>query len=324
MSADIQTDSNWIPHKVDLQRQTVQFVRVPAAQFAATGFLFEYEPSDPADQRSLTFDQVAQISVEPLPIHFIFHTAFCRSTLLSRALNIPGISMGMSEPGIIADLASGGTQAEPLIAPLLRLLARKREGVEAIFVKPTNHANRLIPTLLRAQPDAKAVLMTNSVSPFLQSVRKRGLMGHRWGRRLYLEMQSYAGVNLGMSPEEQFSMTDLQAAGLAWLLNQNYFTQLASSEFGSRLRTLDGDFFNDNRGETVEAVLAFCGVPLPKQKVKALSSQQAFAEHSKLGGSVGIESPDDTTVKEIGQVGHWTTLIAEQMKVMTPVPQTLV
>ena len=323
MISDIETDPSWIPHKLDLQRQAVEFVRVPDAQFAATGFLFEYEPGDPADRMSLSFDQVTEISVEALPLHFIFHTAFCRSTLLSRALNIPGMSIGMSEPGIIANLASGGGRVEPLIAPILGLLARKKAGVEGIFVKPTNHANRLIPALLRALPNAQAVLMTNSVSPFLQSVRRRGLMGHRWGRRLYLEMQSYAGVDLGMSPEEQFSMTDLQAAGLAWLLNQNYFTQLASSVFGNRIRTLDGDFFNSNREDTIRAVLAFARLDPNEIGPDGISLESAFATHAKLGGKLAEQDNGTAHTEEIGQVRQWLELIAEQMNVEMPIRQTL-
>ncbi|MXO47166.1 hypothetical protein GRI69_02665 [Erythrobacter vulgaris] len=263
------------------------------------------------------------MEVDALPLHFIFHTAFCRSTLLARALNIPGISMGMSEPGIIASLASGGPGVEPLIKPLLRLLGRKKAGIDAIFVKSTNHANRLVPKLLGAQPDARAVLMTNSVAPFLQSVRKRGLMGHRWGRRLYLELQNYTGVDLGMSPEEQFSMTDLQAAGLAWLLSQYYFTRLATGDFKDRVRTLDGDFFNENRGETIRAVLAFGGVDLGEHTAEVLGANPAFTNHSKLGGPMVETTADKPTSEEIEQVEHWLGLIAGQMDVDMPLRQTL-
>ncbi|MBA4764015.1 MAG: hypothetical protein H2048_00850 [Erythrobacter sp.] len=324
MTSDIESNPEWIPHALNMETRSVEFLRVPEERYSAPGFLFEYAPTDPADRRSVSFDQVIEMKVEVLPLHFIFHTAFCRSTLLARALNIPGISLGMSEPGIIASLASGGAKAEPLIAPLLQLLGRKRPGIDAVFVKPTNHANRLIPALLRAQPDARTVLMTNPVSSFLQSVRKRGLMGHRWGRRLYLEMQSYAGIDLGMSPEEQFSMTDLQAAGLAWLLNQNYFTRLAASHFKERIRTLDGDYFNENRGETIEAVLAFAGVDPDGPGSEMLLLDHAFAEHSKLGGKVDQRNADESAAEEIEHVRHWLRLIAEQLKITAPVPQTLV
>lgn len=323
MTSDIESNPEWIPHALNMETRSVEFLRVPEERYSAPGFLFEYAPTDPADRRSLSFDQVIEMKVEVLPLHFIFHTAFCRSTLLARALNIPGISLGMSEPGIIASLASGGAKVEPLIAPLLQLLSRKRPGINAVFVKPTNHANRLIPALLRAQPDARTVLMTNPVSPFLQSVRKRGLMGHRWGRRLYLEMQSYAGIDLGMSPEEQFSMTDLQAAGLAWLLNQNYFTRLAASPFKERIRTLDGDYFNENRGETIEAILRFSDAADATLPVDTLLSTSVFASHSKLGGEIRDDDMDNTSMGEIEKVAQWLGLIAEQIGIPAPVSQTL-
>lgn len=323
MISEIQSDPGWIPHTLDMQARTIEFLKVPHERYEAPGFLFEFDPPDPADRLQASLAQVLEIEVDTLPVHFVFHTAFCRSTLLSRALNIPGISIGMSEPAIISGLASGGAEAEPLVRPLLRLLGRKRDGIGAVFVKPTNHANRLIPSILRALPEARAILMTNSVAPFLQSVRKRGLMGHRWGRRLYLELQRYAGLDLGMPPEEQFAMTDLQAAGLAWLLNQNYFSQLLASPFGARLRTLDGDFFNEHRGETIEAVLKFCNVEPGNHTPATLSSSTAFAAHSKLGGNVVAKEADSVTADEIGQIAHWLDLIAGQIGISVPIPQTL-
>ena len=301
----------------------MEYLRIPEERYSAPGFLFEYAPTDPADRILISFDQVSEWEIEPSPLHFIFHTAFCRSTLLARALNIPGISIGMSEPGIIASLASGGSEVEPLIEPLLRLLGRKRAGIDAIFVKPTNHANRLIPALMKAQPEARAVLMTNPVSPFLQSVRRRGLLGHRWGRRLYLEMQSYAGIDFGMSPEEHFSMTDLQAAGLAWLLNQNYFTQLAGGPFEKRIRTLDGDYFNERRGETIQSILELSGVDSSDFPPERLQLRSAFSEHAKLGGPI-VEAPTArSTSEEIEKVTEWLGLIAKQIGIEIPVRQTL-
>lgn len=324
MITEVESNPEWIPHGLNLETRTVDLLRVPEERYSATGFLFEYAPPDPADQISISFEQLSELKVEALPLHFIFHTAFCRSTLLARALNIPGVAIGMSEPGIIASLASAGPQVVPLLEPLLRLLGRKRVGIDAIFVKPTNHANRLIPALMKALPEARALLMTNPVSPFLQSVRKRGLLGHRWGRRLYLEMQSYAGIDFGISPEEQFSMTDLQAAGLGWLLNQNYFTQLAAGPFKKRIRTLDGDWFNGHREKTIEGVLAFAGVNLDNVQLDALSRHHAFVDHSKLGGIMNEPDTDRTTAEEIEQVRQWLGLIADQMRIAAPLRQTLI
>jgi len=323
MITEVESNPEWIPHALNLETRRVDFLRVPEETYSATGFLFEYAPSSPADRISISFEQLSGLEVETLPLHFIFHTAFCRSTLLARALNIPGVAIAMSEPGIIASLASGGPVVEPFIKPLLRLLGRKRAGIDAVFVKPTNHANHMIPALMKAQPEARAVLMTNPVSPFLQSVRKRGLMGHRWGRRLYLELQGYAGIDFGMSPEEHFSMTDLQAAGLAWLLNQNYFTQLAGGPFEKRIRTLDGDYFNERRGETIQSILELSGVDSSDFPPERLQLHPAFSEHAKLGGPI-VEAPTArSTSEEIEKVTEWLGLIAKQIGIEIPVRQTL-
>ena len=39
------------------------------------------------------------------PIHFIFHSAFCLSSVLARAFDMPGTSMGLKEPMLFNDLA---------------------------------------------------------------------------------------------------------------------------------------------------------------------------------------------------------------------------
>ena len=319
----IEAETEWLPHRIDFQRESIEFVRIPREVFTAPGFLFEYEPADAADRLPVPLSRIGDISIDSVPFHFVFHTAFCRSTLLARALNIDGISIGLCEPGIVTDLASAGAQARGLHAPILRLLSRKRDGANAVFIKPTNHANRLIPDLMNASPKARAVLMTNSLSPFLTSVRKRGLMGHRWGRKLFLEMQSYAGIDFGMPAEESFAMTDLQTAGAAWLLNQNYFARIASGLANDRVRTLNGDFFNAHRGETLSAILAFCDVEHRNISATGLAGHTAFSTHSKLGGSVDSDASDPTTALEIEQVTQWLGLIAKQLRLNIPVTQTL-
>lgn len=319
----IEGDPGWLPHSIDWSNGTVQFQKFPHEQFRAPGFLFEFQAEGSADKQEIPISRLRDIRVETLPIHFVFHTAFCRSTLLSRALNLDGIAVGMSEPGIIASLVNAPAEFRPILSIVLRLLARQRTGVSAIFVKPTNHANRLIPQIMDASPDSRAIFMTCPLKPFLNSVRKRGLMGHRWGRKLYLEVQQYAGLDLGMSPNEAFAMSDLQAAGLAWFLYQNYFTHLASNSFQERVRTLDSDFFAWNRASTVEKILRFCMVGSSSFSQKTLEDDPLFSEYSKGAGEIRLENSPQSTETEIAQVQHWLELIASRMNIDVPVQQTL-
>ena len=172
-------DPHWLPHRIDPVAGTMEFLRVERAALADTGFLADRT----GETRALPLAEVQRLSPATGPLHFIFHTAFCRSTLLVRALDIPGVSAGLSEPGIIASLVNAGQAGEPLIAPVTQLLARPWGEGEAVFVKPTNHANRLVPALMNAAPQARAILMTNPLPSFLAAVIRKGMMGRRWGRQ---------------------------------------------------------------------------------------------------------------------------------------------
>ena len=327
----IQDDPAWIPHGIDAQAKVVEFIRVPDSALKKAGFLFEFEAHSASDRHSLTFEQVLQIRAQHVPLHFIFHSAFCRSTLLARALNVPGKSTGLSEPGIFAAIANAGDAVKPLVPALLSLLAKPRGTEQVVFAKPTNHANRLIPLLLSASPSSKAILMTNDLPVFLKSVRRRGLLGRRWGRELFLEMQSYAGMDFQMSPRESFAMTDMQAAGLAWFLNQNYFHSLSNSAFADRLRILNGDRFNDERAETLQAALSFTGVELSDGEAKQAASSAIFDTHAKLGGQFSDTvtpvaaslTSDAINEEEAAQVSEWLSHYSRQIGLELPLAQNL-
>lgn len=336
---DIAADPSWLPHAIDWQAQRMQFLRIERETLAEPGFLADRKPATQDEAAWLPLSQVASMDLPEGNLHFIFHTAFCRSTLLVRALNLPGTSAGLSEPGILAALANAGVQpGQPgaaLVGPVLRLLARPWGEGEAVFVKPTNHANMLMPALLQAMLQARGVLMTNSLEAFLASVIRKGMMGRRWARQLYLEMQSYIGMDLGMDGREQFAMTDLQAAGLAWFLNQRWFTLHASGRIlgvaADRLRVLDGDDFNAQRAHALMAVLQHCsGQAAPADLIAETIRGPVFARHSKLGGDFGDKEAADAARsgsavndEEIAQVAQWVGMIAQQAGIEVPVRQTL-
>jgi hypothetical protein len=327
--ADIASDPAWLPHLIDVARRQVEFIRVPRATLADTGFLADRNPP-PGERALVGWDEVQAMQVPAGELHFIFHTAFCRSTLLVRALDAPGFAAGLNEPAIIASMVNAGDAAEPLIAPLLALLARPHAPGEAVVVKPTNHANRLMPALMRAAPGARAVLMSNDLPVFLRSVARKGLMGRNWGRKLFLELQGYAGLDFGMEPRETFAMTDMQAAGLAWLLNQRFFAlHLGGHMQGvspERLRLLDGDRFDAARERTLAAVCAHFGVRVPDGLPVQLAQGPVFGQHAKLGGDfAGDEAAgsDPKLEEEVAQVGQWIGLIAQQAGLTLPLAQTL-
>ncbi|MXO85568.1 hypothetical protein GRI38_05945 [Altererythrobacter aurantiacus] len=332
-SAEIAADPLWLPHKADFATRRMTFVRLRPERFAETAFLADQQPTEASDSASLSFDEVIALDFPTGPLHFIFHTAFCRSTLLVRALNIPGFSIGMSEPGIFASLAGAGQQAGPLLKPVLDLLSRPHPGRQAVFVKPSNHTNMLIPALMEARPDARAILMSNALPAFLEAVIRKGMMGRRWGRQLYLELQSYATLDLGMDGRETYLMTDLQAAGAAWLLNRRWFelnARNAVGRAGERMVSLDGDRFNEHKADTLIAALKLAGIDLPRERADAVGASPVFGEYSKGGSDFATKEADDrarssspVTREEMEQVGQWVGMVAKQSGIAMEVPSDL-
>lgn len=325
-ASKLASDPEWLPHRIDPAAGTLQFLRIPRGELSAPQFLADRTPANPAEEAFLPLESLPALQPETGPLHFLFHTAFCRSTLLVRALDIPGVATGLSEPGILVSLVNMGEAGTPLVKPMLDLLARRHAGGEgAVVVKPTNHANRLIPALLDAHPEARAVLMTNPLPGFLAAVVRKGMMGRRWGRQLYLEVIGYAGMDLGMDAREQFAMTDLQAAGLAWFLNQRYFALLLD-RYPDRLRTLDGDVFNARRAETLVALAQLFDLPLAAAQAAGIAEGAVFASHAKRGGNFAATEAADMAraqsplvKEEIAQVARWIEMIAQQAGLEVPV-----
>ncbi len=173
---EIERDPQWLPHRVDMQTRCMKFLYIERVALAPQ-FLADLNPAQSLDEAWLPLSDVAAMQPKAGPINFIFHTAFCRSTMLVRALEIEGVCAGLSEPGIFASLVNVGEPAHGLVKPVLDLLSRPFSTDEAVFVKPKNHANMLIPALLDARRDAKVILMTSELETFLGSIISGGLLG---------------------------------------------------------------------------------------------------------------------------------------------------
>ena len=122
----------------------------------------------------------------PAP-QYIFHSAFAASTLLARALDVPGIAMGLKEPQILNELAEAARaralSGDPL-RTVVQLLARPFAPGEKVVIKPSNVVNLLAPSLLELDPGSNAIFLFAPLPRFLRSIADKGLWGRRWVRRL--------------------------------------------------------------------------------------------------------------------------------------------
>ena len=317
-SATLLSNPEWLPAHWD--GREVKFVRVTREQHRKLTFLSdEYlRPLAPASA-ALNIDALRAAPQAPAP-QFIFHSAFAASTLLARALDVPGVAFGLKEPEILNELAEAW-RAQKLpkdaLQAIVRLLARPFASGEKVVIKPSNIVNLLAPALLELDPGSNAVFLHAPLQRFLRSIADKGLWGRRWARRLYPVVARDSGLDLGLSAGEQFELTDLQIAGLAWLMQHARGASLIA-RFPDRVRALGSETFLARRSATIAAVATHFGVAIDEQRASEIAEGPAFATHSKeIGRIVDPEEPLKPKVPipvvdaEIAMVAQWTQSVAD-------------
>ena len=235
----------WLAHRYDESGDHFHFRHVARTAHAAVPFLSD-QHLGPADPVVVARGEVAAALAEAprRPLHFLFHSAYCASTMLVRLFDQPGRAMGLSEPQLLNDMAGWRRRgaAVPDHAAVMKLtldlLARPWPGDAATIVKPSNVTAALAPAMLALHPEAHALLLYAPLKDFLLSVARKGLWCRLWCRELLEGYWQDGFVQLGFEPRDLFRQSDLQVAAVGWLAQQAAFARLAE-RFGPRVATLD-------------------------------------------------------------------------------------
>lgn len=330
------TDAEWLAHRYIESEDKVRFVRVPRERHGEVPFLTDDCLGELGPAHDLPAAEcLAQ--VRPGPLHFLFHSAFCGSTMLVRGFDRPGLAMGLSEPVILNDVVGfrrrgAERRAVARAADLAtRLLARPFAAGEAVVVKPSNVINPLAELLLALRPDAKAVFLYAPLETFLISVARKGLGCRLWVRELaegYLA-ESFL-VPLGLSPAEIFRQTDLQVAAVGWLAQHRHFAGLREKLGVERVQLLDSEAMTADPAAAITAVAGHYGLAVDESTAAEIAAGPAFSRHSKSGQaySAAARTADysaarDAYGEEIEVVLAWAEKLAETAGVALDPPGRL-
>lgn len=315
-------DPEWLAHRLVEDSDAARFIRVARARHGQVPFLTDRDLGEVE-----VGGDIPLVDCLALPrdgrLGFLFHSAFCGSTLLVRALDRAGVAMGLSEPVILNDVVGLRRRGAPSAAvaraadAATRLLARPFAPGEAVIVKPSNVINPLAELLLALRPHSPALFLYAPLETFLISVARKGLGCRLWAREL-LEGQLRDGFDpLGFTPEDLFRQTDLQVAATGWLAQHAHFARLAHKLGPERLRSLDADRMTARPAEALAAVAAQFDLVLDAGVVSQIAAGPAFTRHSKSGAAY---TPDDRRAEyaqaraaygdEIDKVLEWATAVA--------------
>ena len=326
--AQLLSEPEWLPAHWDPSGK-VRFVRLERQRHGDVTFLSdEYLGPLNLPASSAALSDLRAEGSAPSP-QYIFHSAFAASTLLARALDLPGIATGLKEPEILNELAEAmRVRALPgdALRLITQLLARPFGPGEKVVIKPSNVVNVLAPSLLKLDPGSNAIFLYAPLPRFLRSIADKGLWGRRWVRRLHALVARDTGLDFGLSAAEQFELTDLQVAALAWLMQHAQGAALAA-RFPDRVRTLDSETFLSERARTIEATARHFGLAIDESKAAEIAAGPAFATHSKEIGrafdpeaALQPKAPLPVVDEEIAMVAQWTRSVADHAGIAIDFP----
>ncbi|WP_306016454.1 hypothetical protein [Oceanicaulis sp. MMSF_3324] len=293
-SSDVYLDPAWRLDRFDQTGTEAIFIRADRDRLSEAPFL---------DQRwRQPHDELAALSVQNMVSHapksappaFIWHSAFCCSTLLAGVLDHEGAALGVREPDMLMTLANlkrQGQGVSGVLPAVLNWLSRGYDAGERAVIKPTNLANNLMSDAMAASPSSKAILLTSSLRAFLVSIVKKGEAGRAFARFMYTVF-AMDGRALSISEIDRLRLTDLQIAALVWHMQIAEMNALSQGEGSGRVAWLDGDAFIARPEPVLARVAEFLELDLtaaqiaqaasgPKMSRNAKAPEQGFAAASR-------------------------------------------
>jgi hypothetical protein len=330
--------AEWLAHRYDPTGDTVHFRHVARAVHARATFITEeYLPKDAQTVVLRRQDCLDALAAGPgsAPVHFVFHSAYCCSTLVARAFDAAGMAMGLKEPVILNDIVGwrrrGGSpdRVAGVLDSTLALLARPFGPGERVIVKPSNIFNGFAAATLGLRPDACALMLYAPLPSFLRSIARKGMWGRLWARELFAGQLKDGLVDLGFAPDDYLKLTDLQVAAVGWLAQHALFNKL-SQRFGARVATLDSETLLANPEAAISALAALYSISMGAQAVAAIAGGPAFSTNSKSGEAFSARERDleqaeaaTTHAEEIDKVAIWAGAVAGNAGVPMTLPNAL-
>lgn len=322
-------DPSWFPHALDANRRLVALARIDRAGLSNEPFLDQRMEKSVTGSSTAPFDALAAAApASPAP-SFIFHTAFCCSTLMAKALDQEGAALALKEPNVIMDAANvlrmgnGADAARKTVSDAVNLLARPHRANERILIKPTNTANNIAPLIVAS--GAPVLLLYGDLRGFLLSVLKKGEPCKAFTRKQYtifaLDKEGVAAI-----PERQaLGFTDLQIAALVWRHQMELFARILSSGAANVRSLYFRDLLNDPKTVLKAAAahlkLELSDEALDRNVAAVFSKNSKFAdqEYTPEERSRDERSLEEAHRAEIDLIESW----ARQLKLAVDVGDRL-
>ena len=298
---DLINSPDYLAYKFNFSTENVEFLPIERSEIRQVSSL-----SRQIIDSSRQFIPVSLAELTPLlnspnqsllenPPRFIFHTAFCASTFLSRCLDVDGVSVSLREPQLLLDAAnakrlqwrskSTGLNYRDLPKLALLLLQKHAGPSEKLIFKPINSVNNIISELLHLTGSGKSLMLYTDAKSFLLSTLKKGEESKNTVRAMFDLIRCDFPHLANLRLTDAIHMTDLKVILTLWRLQTEQAEQ-ALQYFSPRnlMASVYGERLIENPLETLRAANQFLDLGIPAGQIDDIvSSDSRFNDAKNIG-----------------------------------------
>lgn len=252
---------------------------------------------------------MADQSLAEKPPRFIFHTAFCSSTFLSRCLEVEETTVSLREPQLLLDAANAkrlqwqsrttgfGYRDFPKLA--LLLLKKHAGPAEKLILKPINSVNNIVSELLELAPTAKSLMLYTDAPNFVLSTLKKGEQSKYAVRAMFDLTRCDFPYLANLRLTDAIHMTDLKVILTLWRLQIEQANQ-ALNHFSpkNRMASLYGERLIEEPLETLLQANLFLKLGIPEEKIARIAnSDSRFDDAKNTGQRFSLEKRNESYQK---------------------------
>jgi hypothetical protein len=289
-AADVFADARWFPEGLDARAGALRLVATDRATLGTQSFLDGRWDRSGLERRSVHATALVDCMPPKAPKPaFIWHTGFCCSTLLAKALDHPGRNLPLCEPQILVELADakrGGILARTPFVTLpqlvFQLLSRGFAPGERVTLKPSPAANTLLPEAA-ALTDAPMVFLYSDCRSFLISIFRMGQDGRKYVRRLFLALLNDGHPQTKWPVPKMLLLSDLELAAVVWHMQIAEFRRVWPQTDTRRVASLDCDAFLGSPVEALSRLDTLFSLELGEEHIARVVNGPLFRHNAKTG-----------------------------------------
>lgn len=285
--ASIADNPELFPARIDFANNKAWFVKMSPRWYRESVFL------DPGRikgtvviEADLAWLQQICDKITWQPTSFIFHTAFCGSTLMSQALDALFQSLPLREPEVLGNALvfqrSNVTAhaKQHWLDYVLRLLSRRFDKNELVVVKANDYANPMMIELINLNYRIPVLFMYTPLNEFLAGCLKAENR-REWIAQRYKSVVSFASQRLEL-PKDVFIKEDDygKMAAVYWCYNIALYLE-AARQSASQVQSLDFNQMLENPLKAVRAAGASFGLAVLDNIDMQSEIKRLFGTYSK-------------------------------------------